>query len=150
LCLCSLEFLLGSISKKWALLIIFEIDKHKKLRYNELYSKIKGIGPSTLSTVLKRLEEINLIKREVFAETPPRVDYSLSKKGEEFQELVKPLIQWADKNEFLSINCHCNTGEKESQEFSMFRNKNLIKLIEASMCSCVCLFMMAGQLINLI
>jgi len=148
--LCSLEFLLESVSKKWALLIIVEIDKHKKLRYNELYSKIEGIGPSTLSTVLKRLEEINLIKREVFTEIPPKVEYSLSKKGEEFQELVRPLIKWADKNEFLNKNCKCNTVEKEPQGFSKLRDKSLRKLIEVSMCACACLPMMVLQLPNLI
>ncbi len=146
----TIEFFTKTIGRKWALLVIFEIGKHEKIRYNTLYSKIEGISPTILSALLKNLEEINIITRKSFDEIPPRVEYSLSKKGEEFQESIKPLIQWADKNEFLSKHRKCNTGEKVSQEFSKFRNKNLRKLIEASMCACACLPLMTVQFINLI
>ena len=72
---------MGILSKKWALLIISAIGNNQKLRYSELEKKLAEISPKTLADRLKELENANLIKREAFAEIPPRVEYSLTKDG---------------------------------------------------------------------
>jgi DNA-binding HxlR family transcriptional regulator len=56
-----------------------------------------NISPKTLSDRLKELEKAGLIKREVFAEIPPRVEYSLTQEGIEFRNLMIPLMEWAAK-----------------------------------------------------
>lgn len=118
MCLCSLEFVLEAIGRKWALLIIDEIDKHKKLRYSDLQSKLRGISPSPLSAMLRKLENLGLIERKAFNEIPPRVEYSLSKKGKEFQELIKPLIDWAIKNDRNNIHCKCSIIKQDSRNIT--------------------------------
>lgn len=125
MCLCSLEFVLETIARKWSLLIIDEIDKHKKLRYNDLQSELRGISPSTLSAMLRKLEDLSLIERKAFNEIPPRVEYSLSKKGKEFQELIRPLIDWAIKNDGNNIHCKCSLIKQDSHNIAETSNENL-------------------------
>lgn len=94
-CVCSIEGVLDVVSKKWALLTIMIIANFGTLRYNELERKMSGISPKTLSDCLKELEAANLIKREVFAEIPPKVEYTLTQKGWELREVLGPFITWA-------------------------------------------------------
>ena len=81
ICLCSIEGIMGILSKKWALLIISAIGNNQKMRYRELEKKLGEISPKRLADSLKELESASLIKRESFAEIPPRVEYSLTKEG---------------------------------------------------------------------
>jgi DNA-binding HxlR family transcriptional regulator len=62
---------------------------------------LEGISPKTLSDLLKDLQKENLIHRESFAETPPRVEYSLTEDGRQLCESVVPLIRWAEKRDNL-------------------------------------------------
>jgi DNA-binding HxlR family transcriptional regulator len=98
-CFCSIEGIMGVISKKWALLIITIIGNFGRLRYSELEAKMTGISPKTLSDRLKELEKANLIKRETFAQIPPRVEYTLTPEGEELRDALVPLITWASSRD---------------------------------------------------
>jgi DNA-binding HxlR family transcriptional regulator len=94
-CFCPLEGVIDVISKKWALLIINAIGNYGSLRFNKLMEELRGISPKTLADTLKRLQEEELLKRESFAEIPPRVEYSLTKDGEGLREAVIPILKWA-------------------------------------------------------
>ncbi len=100
ICLCSIEGIMGIMSKKWALLIISAIGNNQKLRYNELEKKLGEISPKTLADRLKELEIANIVKREAFAEIPPRVEYSLTKEGAELRNAIIPLMKWAASRDF--------------------------------------------------
>ena len=95
ICLCPLEGVIDAISKKWALLIVNAIGNNAKLRFNNLMEELKGISPKTLSDTLKELQAEGIIKRESFAEIPPRVEYSLTKDGVELRKSIIPLLRWA-------------------------------------------------------
>jgi len=95
ICLCPLEGVIDAISKKWALLIVNAIGNNGKLRFNNLMEELKGISPKTLSDTLKELQAEGIIKRESFAEIPPRVEYSLTKDGAELRKSIIPLLKWA-------------------------------------------------------
>jgi len=140
-CFCSIEFILDAIGKKWAIIIIDKIGKSKNIRFNDLHSKIDGIGTSMLASKLKKLEDADLIIRKSFNEIPPKVEYSLSKKGVEFQQVITPLIEWTTKN--YDKRCICNKIEQDFYNTPKIRNKFMKKLIEASMCACSCMAMMA-------
>ncbi len=112
-CLCPLEGVIDIISKKWALLIINEIGNHKRIRYNDLMKEIKGISPKTLADTLKDLVSHKLVKRESFNEIPPRVDYTLTKDGEDLRYAIIPLLQWAlSKKGTVVAHCSCSMIEK--------------------------------------
>jgi DNA-binding HxlR family transcriptional regulator len=103
LCLCSIEGIMGILSKKWALLIISAIGNNQKLRYNELEKKLGEISPKTLADRLKELQGAGLIKRETFAEIPPRVEYSLTKEGAELRDAIFPLMKWVTSKELIKM-----------------------------------------------
>lgn len=98
-CLCPLEGVVEVISRKWALQIIGVIGNHGKLRFNEIMKRLNKISPKALTDRLKELETMGLVKREMFAEIPPRVEYSLTKDGLELRKLIIPLMKWASSRE---------------------------------------------------
>ena len=94
ICMCPLEGVIGVIGKKWALLIVNAVGNYHKLRFKEIMDHLK-ISPKILSDTLKELQGLGLIKRETFAEIPPRVEYSLTDAGDTLRRAVLPLLQWA-------------------------------------------------------
>src|SRR3990170_5863245 len=93
-CLCPLEGIVEVISRKWALQIIGVIGNHGKLRFNEIMERLSKISPKALTDRLRELETTGLVRREVFAEIPPRVEYSLTGDGLELRKLIIPLMKW--------------------------------------------------------
>jgi DNA-binding HxlR family transcriptional regulator len=87
-CYCPLEGIIDVISKKWALLIINAIGNYGSLRFNRLLEELNGISPKALADTLKQLQNEKLLKRESFAEIPPRVEYSLTEDGRGLSSLV--------------------------------------------------------------
>lgn len=59
--------------------------------------ELTGISPKTLTDRLKELTEAGLIKREIFTEIPPRVEYTLTQDGIEVRDAMLPLMEWAYK-----------------------------------------------------
>jgi DNA-binding HxlR family transcriptional regulator len=94
-CFCPLEGIIDVIGKKWALLIINAIGNYGSLRFNKVMEELQGISPKTLADTLDQLQNEGLLKRESFAEIPPRVEYSLTKDGQGLREAVVPLLEWA-------------------------------------------------------
>lgn len=83
------------LSKKWTISIITTIGNFKKLRFNNILSRVQGITGKTLAERLKELERLKLVKRIVYKEIPPRVEYELTQKGEKLRKAIVPLIEWA-------------------------------------------------------
>ncbi len=143
MCLCILNDLLDVISKKWNLIILEETALQIKIRYKDLFQRLEGISPSTLSSSLRELENEGLLNRKLFNEIPPRVEYSISKKGIELMEAIKPLLEWSEMNRPQEADCRC-IQSINSSKVTELQNKNLNRIIEVSMCACMCLPMMAG------
>ncbi len=78
------------ISGKWTLLIIRDLVSGVK-RFNQLERSLHGISPKTLSERLRSLEEEGIIVRQMFAEVPPRVEYSLTEKGRDLVDVVESM-----------------------------------------------------------
>jgi len=94
-CLCPLEGIIDTIGKKWSLLVVNAVGNRGRLRFNRMMHELKGISPTTLADTLKELQREGLIKRESFAEIPPRVEYSLTKDGIQLRRAILPLLRWA-------------------------------------------------------
>jgi len=86
------------LSKKWTISIITTIGNFQKLRFNDILSRVEGITGKTLAERLKELESLKLIKRTIYKEIPPRVEYELTPKGERLMGAIIPLIEWAANN----------------------------------------------------
>ncbi|MBD3342562.1 MAG: hypothetical protein GF353_25910 [Candidatus Lokiarchaeota archaeon] len=84
------------ITKKWTLEIIWELEIHEGLHFNEimrhLTGKRKKISTRSLSDILKKLQKFGLVSRSIQDTRPPTVFYQLTDKGKGFVELSIPLI----------------------------------------------------------
>lgn len=115
ICLCPLEGIIDTISKKWALLIVNEIGNHKSIRYNDLMVELQRISPKTLADTLKQLQNKGLIERHAFNEIPPRVEYTLTKDGQKLRNAIIPLLQWAvSRKGTVVAHCSCTMIKKSS------------------------------------
>src|SRR5713101_6670446 len=96
-CPCPCEGLIDIIGKKWTLCVLAQLGNTGTMRFNQLQTNLGGISAKTLTEVLKSLQHSQLVKREAFAEIPPRVEYHLTREGRELTMLVAPVMLWADK-----------------------------------------------------
>ena len=95
---CPIRNVLSRIGDKWSMLVLFTLERHGVLRFNGLKLYIPDISKKMLSTVLKVLEADGLVVRRVYAEVPPRVEYSLTERGMTLIPLIDNLIDWAKNN----------------------------------------------------
>lgn len=90
---CSVAVTVDIFNDKWKLSIIWHLlDKAK--RFKDLNEEISGITQKTLTVKLKELEQKNIINREVFAEVPPKVVYSLTPAGERLRPVFREMFNW--------------------------------------------------------
>ena len=88
------------LGKSYVLALLYFLFNHDKpVRFNELKHKL-SITATTLSRRLEEFVHWGLVTREVFAEVPARVEYSLSKKGESLGPVLRHLFEWVDNNNF--------------------------------------------------
>ena len=90
---CPVEEAANLIEKKWTILILRELFNGKR-RFNELLKSINGISPRILSKRLNEMEEYGIIDRNAYAEVPIRVEYSLTEKGEDLEDLILGMAKW--------------------------------------------------------
>lgn len=94
----SMSRLQAVISGKWKILIIWYISAYRVQRFNELQRRLDGITQATLTRQLRELEEDGFISRRVYPQVPPRVEYSLTKKGESFVPILLDMQKWSEEN----------------------------------------------------
>ncbi|MBI4393882.1 MAG: helix-turn-helix transcriptional regulator [Euryarchaeota archaeon] len=84
------------IGKKWYLIILHELTKGGK-GFNELKRSVQGISAKVLSESLSDLETKELVVRTVHSESPIRVEYNLTVKGQELEQLFHAMRSWGEK-----------------------------------------------------
>ena len=95
---CPIRNVLSRVGDKWSMLVLFTLESNDNQRFKELQRNIPDISQNMLTATLKMLEADGLIRREVFPEVPPRVEYSLTKKGKSLLPLIDNLLSWASEN----------------------------------------------------
>ena len=95
---CPIRNVLSRVGDKWSMLVLFTLESNDNQRFKELQRNIPDISQKMLTATLKVLEADGLIRREVFPEVPPRVEYSLTKKGKSLLPLIDNLLSWASEN----------------------------------------------------
>lgn len=96
--ICPIRNVISRFGDKWSLLIILILSENEKLRFNQLDKLIPDISTKVLSSTLKTLEADNLVKRTVYPEVPPRVEYNLTETGISLVPIINQLTQWALDN----------------------------------------------------
>jgi len=82
------------IGKRWAGAIIWALSEHPHY-FAELSQVVPGLSDRLLSRRLRELESEGLVARSVYADTPPRVSYALTEKGQALQPAIRELRAWA-------------------------------------------------------
>lgn len=99
---CDLTYAVNKIGGRWKILIISKLEQNKKLRYSELKKEFVYISERMLTLQLRALEEDGLVKRTVYAEVPPRVEYELTEMALAFGPIFKQLSEWGGKHRNLA------------------------------------------------
>jgi DNA-binding HxlR family transcriptional regulator len=94
---CGLEASLSVIGGKWKILIIWQLATRPR-RFGELRRFVDGVTEKMLIQGLKELEKDGLVSRRDFREIPPRVEYSLTERGVELANVLRPLCEWGKEN----------------------------------------------------
>jgi DNA-binding HxlR family transcriptional regulator len=82
------------LSGRWPMVVLYALS-HGPARPGELREQIGGISQKVLTETLRRLEHNGLVQRRRYAEAPPRVEYSLTKPGEDLLVPIRALGDWA-------------------------------------------------------
>jgi len=95
---CSITYTLSIFEGKWKWLIIDVLSQEGTIRYGELKRCLQGITHKMLSQQLKQLEKMGLINRKAYHQIPPKVEYSLTKKGTTLLPIIDLMCKWGVAN----------------------------------------------------
>ena len=95
---CPIRNILARISDKWSILVLFTLNQSALMRFNALQKNIPDISQKMLTVTLRTLEEDGFVKRQVYAEVPPRVEYSLTDRAISLLPHINSLIVWAKES----------------------------------------------------
>jgi DNA-binding HxlR family transcriptional regulator len=93
---CPVETTIDLLGSKWKLLILRELFKGTK-RFGELSRGVPGISQKMLTQQLRQMEVDNLIRRKIYAEVQPRVEYSLTEIGKSLSPILDAMHKWGAK-----------------------------------------------------
>ena len=103
---CPIRQVISRFGDKWSMLVLYSLNTSETgvLRFSELRNHMSDCSQKMLSQTLKNLEQSHLINRKVYAEVPPRVEYSLTETGRSLMPSITSLIDWA-KQHFNEVVC---------------------------------------------
>ncbi|WP_227995264.1 helix-turn-helix domain-containing protein [Oceanobacillus sp. CFH 90083] len=93
---------LSLINGKFKMLILYILYEKNVIRHNELKRQIEDISYKTLSIMLKDLERDGLIKRVEYPQIPPKVEYSLTKRGYSLIPVLDAMCEWGENQKHLN------------------------------------------------
>ena len=112
---CEMEVTLKMIGGKCKPLILDCLIRDGTKRFSELMRQITQVSQRTLTNQLRELENDGLIERRVFAEVPPKVEYSITPKGRSLSPILELMCDWGAENiddRFVMTNPQCSSHEK--------------------------------------
>ena len=92
------SYTLSLIAGKYKPVILYCLMEYEPVRFNELQRYLKKVADKTLSRNLKELKADDLIRRVVYPQIPPRVEYSLTDRGHSLVEVLDKLCDWGMEN----------------------------------------------------
>jgi len=91
---CPVRATMKVIGGKWKLVLIHIINNESPARFGELKRKAEGITQTMLTSVLRELEDDGILHRKIYAEIPPKVEYTLTDTGRSLLPVVDAMLDW--------------------------------------------------------
>ena len=92
------NYTMSLIQGKYKMFILYTLMEYKVVRFNELQRYIGSISFKTLSSTLKELEKDQLVHREEYPQIPPKVEYSLTPRGQSLIPILDQMCEWGDNH----------------------------------------------------
>ncbi len=92
---CPAEFTLAMISGRWKIPIVFHLLAGRK-RFSDLARALTGVSQKMLTQQLREMERNGLVMRQVYAQVPPKVEYSLTALGASLRPVVEAMCRWGE------------------------------------------------------
>ncbi|QTM98484.1 transcriptional regulator [Sediminibacillus dalangtanensis] len=96
--LCKVEDALGILVGKWKPIILLHLLKDGTKRFSDLKRSVPGITQKMLTKQLRELEEEDIIKRVVYPQVPPKVEYSITEYGMSLQPILEAMHEWGTRH----------------------------------------------------
>ncbi|WP_419786298.1 winged helix-turn-helix transcriptional regulator [Pseudodesulfovibrio sp.] len=94
---CNVELTLQIIGGKWKPIIIYRLSRDGTLRFSDIKRSIPNITQKMLTQQLRELEADAVVHREVYAQVPPKVEYSLTALGKSVMPVIEALGSWGEE-----------------------------------------------------
>lgn len=95
---CPVRLVMSRFGDKWSILVLTLLGDEDILRFNEMRKYLKDISQKMLTATLRSLEADGLIKRTIYPEIPPRVEYQLTDLGKSLLPFITQMLEWASNN----------------------------------------------------
>ncbi len=93
---CPVAQTLNIVGDRWTVLVLRDLFRGCH-RFNDLLASLDGISPNLLAERLKRLEDHGIVERVFYSKHPPRAEYHLTEKGEDFGGVLREMMAWGEK-----------------------------------------------------
>jgi DNA-binding HxlR family transcriptional regulator len=95
---CPVARTLDLIGERWTILLLRDLLQRGPRRFQDFQASLEGVAPNTLSARLKAMEDNGLVRRELYNERPPRLQYVLTDKGKSLGPIVRAMRDWGNKH----------------------------------------------------
>src|SRR5512144_2687240 len=95
---CPVARTLDLIGERWSILLLRDLLLHGSRRFQDFQTSLPGVAPNILSARLKAMEDNGLVRRALYSERPPRIEYVLTDKGKSLGPIVKAMREWGNKH----------------------------------------------------
>jgi len=95
---CPVARTLDLIGERWTILLLRDLLLQGPRRFQDFQTSLPGIAPNTLSARLKSLEDHGLVRRQLYNDRPPRLEYVLTDKGRSLGPILKVMRDWGTKH----------------------------------------------------
>ena len=92
------SYTLSLIAGKYKPIVLYCLMEYEPVRFNEMRRYLGSVSDKTLSQTLKELERDGLIHREMYPEIPPKVEYTLTARGQSLMRVLDQLCTWGEEN----------------------------------------------------
>jgi len=99
---CAVEVTIGVIGGKWKSVILYHLIKDRVIRFGEFQRLLPKVTAQMLTAQLRELEADGVIRRKIYPQVPPKVEYSLTAFGESLAPIIRAMLNWGES--YISVS----------------------------------------------